>query len=424
MLIERLYPICRSITGEGLRETLRIVSEVIPLEIHEVATGTKVFDWEVPREWAIRDAYIEDANGQRIIDFLESNLHVVNYSCTVDATLPLSELREHLHTDPDHPDWIPYRTCYYNEDWGFCLSQNQLDSLADGTYRAIIDADLFQGALSYGEYCIPGRSADEILLFAHCCHPSLCNDNLSGVAMLAVLAKQLSEEQLHHTIRFVFAPATIGSITWLARNQDRLKHVKAGIVASVLGDAGHFRYKLSGHGDALVDRASRHVLQHTFPEFEVLDFSPWGYDERQFCSPGIDLPFGRLTRSPNGEYPEYHTSADNLDLVAPKYLGESLQVYRDIIACMDSDVIYRNSAPYCEPQLGRRGLYRKMGGYQDIEETKLAMLWMLNQSNGQRSLLAIAEQSGLPWRTLAEAAELLVENDLLEYIARDKGGVE
>jgi aminopeptidase-like protein len=206
MLIERLYPICRSITGEGLRETLRIVSEVIPLEIHEVATGTKVFDWEVPREWAIRDAYIEDANGQRIIDFLESNLHVVNYSCTVDATLPLSELREHLHTDPDHPDWIPYRTCYYNEDWGFCLSQNQLDSLADGTYRAIIDADLFQGALSYGEYCIPGRSADEILLFAHCCHPSLCNDNLSGVAMLAVLAKQLSEEQLHHTIPLSIVP--------------------------------------------------------------------------------------------------------------------------------------------------------------------------------------------------------------------------
>jgi aminopeptidase-like protein len=239
--------------------------------------------------------------------------------------------------------------------------------------------------------------------------------------MLTVLARELESARLHHSVRFVFAPATIGSITWLAGNQERLGRIKAGLVASVLGDPGRFRYKLSAQNSARVDRAARHVLEHTVPEFEVLDFSPWGYDERQFCSPGIDLPVGRLTRSPNGEYAEYHTSADNLGLVAAQYLGESLKVYRDIIGCIDADQVYENLVPYGEPQLGRRGLYRKMGGFQDIEETKLAMLWMLNRSNGRRSMLDIAEQSGMPWSALEEAAQLLVEHDLLRVISEDEG---
>lgn len=415
-LVKRLYPICRSITGEGLRTTLRAVQEIVPLQIHEVPTGTRVFDWEIPREWAIRDAYIEDETGRRVVDFQQSNLHVVNYSCPVDTVLPLSELRERLHTLPEHPDWIPYRTMYYNEDWGFCLSQNQLDGLPDGNYRAVIDSELFAGSLSYGEYVIPGSSDDEILLFAHCCHPSLCNDNLSGVAMLAFLARELAARSLRHSVRFLFAPATIGSITWLSRNQASLSKVKAGLVASVLGDAGKFRYKKSANEDALIDRVCTHVLEHSYPDFGLLDFSPWGYDERQFCSPGIDLPVGRLTRSPNGEYPEYHTSADDLDLVSPQYLGESMQLYLDIIDCLDADVVYENMQPNCEPQLGRRGLYGKLGGFQDIADTRLAMLWMLNQSNGSRSLLDIARRSGMSWRFLNDAAGLLENNDLLRVV--------
>ena len=413
-LVERLYPVCRSITGAGVRETLAAIGEYVDLEIHEVPTGTAVFDWEIPREWAIRDAFIADEAGNRIVDFRSSNLHVVSYSCPVDVELPLSELAEHLHTDPEHPDWIPYRTSYYSEDWGFCLTQNQLDGLEDGRYRAFIDSELFDGSLSYGEFCIPGDTDEEILFFAHCCHPSLCNDNLSGLAMLAVLARQLSGQPLRHTLRFIFAPATIGSITWLALNEDKLDRVRGGLVASVLGDSGRFRYKESAQGDATIDRVCRHVLDQTGADHELLPFSPWGYDERQFCSPGIDLPVGRLTRSPNGEYPEYHTSADDLDLVAPEFLGESLRLYHDVVSCLEADRTYINNSPNCEPQLGRRGLYRKMGGFQDIEETKLAMLWMLNQSNGNRSLLDIADKSGLSWKTLDAAAQLLVEHDLLE----------
>lgn len=423
-LVSRLYPVCRSITGAGLRETLRMVQEIVPIEIHEVPTGTRVFDWEIPREWAIRDAYIEGQSGERIVDFQESNLHVVNYSCPIDTTLPLAELKSRLHSLPEKPDWIPYRTSYYNENWGFCLTQRQLESMSEGDYRVVIDSELFDGSLSYGEYCIPGDSTDEIILFAHSCHPSLCNDNLSGVAMLAMLAKALTGTKLRHTVRFVFAPATIGSITWLARNEEKLGNIKAGLVASVLGDAGKFRYKLSGQGDSLADRASRHVLKHLFPDFELLEFSPWGYDERQFCSPGINLPVGRLTRSPNGEYPEYHTSADNLDLVAPQYLGESLQVYLAVIGCIEADRTFVNTSPNCEPQLGRRGLYNKMGGFQHIEDTKLAMLWMLNQSSGERSLLDIAQRSGMSWQVLDDAARLLEEHDLLREVPIGNGGID
>ncbi|HNP35733.1 MAG TPA: DUF4910 domain-containing protein [Woeseiaceae bacterium] len=422
-LVSRLYPMCRSITGAGLRETLRVIQEIIPIEIHEVATGTTVFDWKIPKEWAIRDAYIANKSGARVVDFQQSNLHVVNYSCPVDTTLSLNELEPRLHSLPDAPDWIPYRTSYYNEDWGFCLTQNQRDGMADGDYRVVIESELFDGSLSYGELCIAGTSTDEIILFAHCCHPSLCNDNLSGVAMLTLLAKAISTVRLRHTIRFVFAPATIGSITWLSRNQKTLQNIRAGLVASVLGDAGKFRYKLSGQDDALIDRASTHVLEHRYPDFELLEFSPWGYDERQFCSPGIDLPVGRLTRSPNGEYPEYHTSADDLDLVAPQYLAESFEVYLEVIGCLEANRTFVNTSPQGEPQLGRRGLYGKMGGFQHIEDIKLAMLWMLNQSNGQRSLLDIAQRSKLPWQVLDDAARMLEENQLLREVANGKDGL-
>lgn len=413
-LVEELYPICRSITGEGLRQTLSILQRHIPLTIHEVPTGTRVFDWEIPREWHIDDAYLLNEQGIRVIDFQKSNLHVVNYSAPVQATLTLAELRPHLHSLPDKPDWIPYRTSYYNEDWGFCLTQRKLDSLAEGTYTAVIDSRFFDGSLSYGEYCLPGESSEEILFFAHCCHPSLCNDNLSGLCMLTILARCLARVRLRYSVRFVFAPATIGSIAWLARNESTLGNIKAGLVASVLGDDGHFRYKLSRGGDAPIDRACTHVLARSGSRFEILPFSPWGYDERQFCSPGLDLPIGRLTRTPNGAYPEYHTSADDLALVRPDHLAGSLLLYLEVLGAIECDRTFVNTSPKGEPQLGRRGLYSKLGGFQDIEDIRLAMLWMLNQSDGSKSLLDIAERSEMPYRVLHEAAMLLEEHGLLK----------
>ena len=416
-LAEELYPICRSITGNGLRRTLSILQGHVPLTIHEVPTGTRVFDWEIPKEWHIEDAYVLSEQGTRVIDFQRSNLHVVNYSAPVRTTMTLSELRPHLHSLPDKPDWIPYRTSYYNEDWGFCVAQRELDSLPEGTYTAVIDSRFFDGALSYGEYCLPGDSEDEILFFAHCCHPSLCNDNLSGLCMLTILAKYLAGVRLRYSVRFVFAPATIGSITWLARNESKLGNVKAGLVASVLGDAGHFRYKQSRGGTSAIDRVCSHVLAQSGYRFEVLPFSPWGYDERQFCSPGIDLPMGRLTRTPNGEYPEYHTSADDLALVRPEYLAESLLLYLEVLAAVECDRTWVNTNPKGEPQLGRRGLYGKLGGFQDIEDTRLAMLWMLNQADGSNSLLDIAERSGMSYRILHEAAVLLEEHQLLRPVS-------
>ncbi len=314
------------------------------------------------------------------------------------------------------PDWIPYRTAYYEEQWGFCLSQSEYNSLKDGEYEVEIDTTLEPGSLTYGEFIIEGATDEKILLFAHTCHPSLCNDNLSGVALLTILATLLKSVNLRYTYHFVFAPATIGSITWMSQNEANLSKIKHGLVASVLGDAGHVHYKRSRSGAAVIDRAAIHVLEQRGDPFEVLDFSPYGYDERQFCSPGINLSVGRLTRSPNGEYPEYHTSADNLDLVRPEFLANSLKTYIDVLCCLEVDRSYLNLQPNGEPQLGRRGLYRKMGGFQDIAETQLAMLWMLNMSDGSNSVLNIAEQSGIKYVHLHSAAEILCEHKLLKLI--------
>ena len=344
---ERLYPICRSITGNGLRETLRIIQKEIPLTLHEVATGTAVFDWVVPREWNIRDAYIKNSRGEKIVDFQQNNLHVLNYSTPINARMSLEELRSHLFTLPEMPDWIPHRTSYFNDNWGFCITHRLLEAMPDDEYEVVIDSSLEPGSLTYGEFTIPGESEEQILLFAHCCHPSLANDNLSGIAVVVELARILSASSTRFTYRCVFAPAAIGCVTWLSQNQSELSKVKLGMVAALLGDSGPLSYKKTLAGDTLIDRASLHVLRHLNMPFRTIEFSPFGYDERQFASPGISLPVGRLTRTPNGAYPEYHTSADNMSLITPNAMADSLAAYCAIFSLIENNYVYQNNFPYC-----------------------------------------------------------------------------
>jgi aminopeptidase-like protein len=412
-LASELYPICRSITGDGLRQTLRRLRDVVPLEIHELPTGSQVFDWTVPREWNIRDAWVKNAAGEKVIDFQRSNLHVVNYSVSVRRTMRLAELREHLHTLPERPDWIPYRTSYYKETWGFCLQDNELARLADGEYEVCIDSSLQSGSLTYGEYFLPGKRADEVLLSCHACHPSLCNDNLSGVVLVAAIAEMLNRADREYSYRFLFVPGTIGAISWLARNEKQAMRVKHGLVVACVGDSGKFHYKRSRRGNAEIDRAAIHALKHSGHGFEVRNFSPYGYDERQYCSPGFNLAVGSLTRTPHGEFPEYHTSADNLDLISPQALGDSLAVYLSVLSILENDAQYQNLNPHCEPQLGRRGLYRTLGGLPDAGQREKAMLWVLNLSDGQHSLLDIAERADLPFESIRQAADALVDVELL-----------
>src|SRR5918996_4975498 len=327
-LAAAIYPICRSITGDGVRATLDHLARHIDLEVHEVPTGTQVFDWTIPREWTIRDAYIKNAAGERVVDFQSCNLHVLNYSQPVHARLPLAALKEHIFTLPDQPRLIPYRTSCYAESWGFCMAHEPLEALADGIYEVLIDASLEDGSLSYGEYLHRGETDDEILLSAHICHPSLANDNCSGLALLTHLAKRLAPLKTRYSYRFVFAPGTIGAIAWLARNEDRVSRIRHGLVVSCVGDAGGPTYKKSRRGDALIDRAMTHVLRHGATSPTLLDFSPYGYDERQYCSPGFNLPVGLFHRSQFATFPEYHTSADNLDFIRPEHLAAS---YRMIV---------------------------------------------------------------------------------------------
>ncbi len=412
--IRTLYPICRSITGAGLRETLKQISEHIPLQIREVATGTEVFDWTVPKEWNIRDAYVKNRTGKRVIDFRKSNLHVVSYSIPVKTTLSMSELKTHLFTLPDHPDWIPYRTSYYQETWGFCLRHQDLMRMKDEQYEVCIDSTLDAGHLTYGEYHLPGVEESEVLISCHACHPSLCNDNLSGIALATFLARHLSTQPRRYSYRFLFIPGTIGSITWLSRNEDKTHRIKHGLVAACVGDPGKSTYKKSRQGDAEIDKAVTHVLKHSGQDYEIMDFSPYGYDERQYNSPGFSLPVGSLMRTPNGRYSEYHTSADDLDFVSAESLKDSYQKYLSVIQVLENNRTYINLNPKCEPQLGKRGLYRLMGGDRDTGFDQMSLLWVLNLSDGRHSLLDIAERSGYEFSVIKNAAHVLCEKALLK----------
>jgi aminopeptidase-like protein len=416
-LARRLFPLPRSLTGSGVRETLRLVSEFVPLEVTEVPTGTPIFDWTVPREWNVRDAWIADASGRRIVDWRVSNLHVLGYSRPVRETLTGAELDSHLHSLPGQPDWIPYRTAYWADTWGFCVTERQRSEIrSDERYEVVIDATLEDGHLTYAEALIPGESDDEVLLSTYVCHPSVANDNVSGPALLAVLGRHLSGRPLRRTHRLLFSPGTLGPLAWLSRNLERLERIHAGAVVACVGDSGPLRYKRSRRGDAAIDRAAAHVLRHTRPDALVEDFVPWGGDERQFCSPGFDLPIGALSRTPHGLYPEYHTSADDLELIGPASLGDSFAAAVELLELLERDRTYVSRSPYGEPQLGRRGLYREIsaGVPCDDEAFQRALMWVLNQADGTRSLLETAERAKLPFGLVADAADALVAAELLE----------
>jgi aminopeptidase-like protein len=415
-LAARIFPICRSITGDGVRQTLREVAAHIDLDIHEVATGTPVLDWTIPREWNIRDAWIKNERGEKIVDFNRSNLHVMSYSVPVRQRMSLAELKQHIHTLPDQPDLIPYRTSYYAENWAFCMSHRQFEALRDETYEVSIDSSLTDGHLTYGEYLHKGETADEFLLSAHVCHPSLANDNCSGIALLTHLAKRISGLRTRYSYRFLFAPGTIGAITWLARNEDRVVRIKHGLVVSMVGDRGGPTFKKSRRGNSEIDRAMIHALNHSGLSPVIEDFYPYGYDERQYCSPGFNLPVGLFSRSKFGAIPEYHTSADNLDFIRADALGESYRLVNETIGAIEANRTYLNTSPKGEPQLGKRGLYGAIGGDKDAAAANMAMLWILNQSDGTNSLLDIAERARLPFAVIQRTAKLLADHGLLKPV--------
>jgi aminopeptidase-like protein len=408
-LVERLYPIPRSITGDGVRKTLGILGEHVPIQVHEVPTGTPVLDWTVPNEWNVRAAWIADAEGRRVVDLADHALHLMVHSVPFRGRMSLDDLRPHLHSLPDQPDLIPYRTSYYVERWGFCLRHRDLEALPDGEYEVCVDTTLEDGHLTYGEVVVPGETEDEVLFSAHVCHPQLANDNQSSVALATLLARELAARGTRLTYRFVFVPGTIGAITWLARNEDCADCVRHGLVLAGTGDAGPLSYKRSRRGNATIDRAVEHVFARSGGPYDVEDFWPWGYDERQYCSPGFDLPVGCLMRTPHGRYPEYHTSGDDMELVRPEALADTYRTLREVVGVLEGDGRFRNLSPKGEPQLGRRGLYGSIGG----REQELALLWVLNQSDGSATLLDIADRSGMPFAAIRAAADALLEHDLL-----------
>ena len=409
--LERLYPLCRSMSGPGVRETLDVVAESVPLRRIAVPTGTVCHDWTVNDEWTVRDAWIADASGRRVVDFRAHTLHLVGYSVPVRERMTLEQLRPHLFTLPEHPDWIPYRTSYYERTWGFCLSQRQLDAMDEGPYDVVVDADVGPGELSIGEVVLPGESTDEVLVHVHTCHPSLVNDNLSGIVVATELAAALAAlPRRRLTYRFVLAPGIIGSLAWLTLHEGQLDRIRHGLVLAGLGGPGPLVYKRTRHGGRDVDRAAVH--RHVG---EVRDYSPYGYDERQYNSLGYDLPVGRLTRTPHGEYPEYHTSADDLDFVRDEELVDAYAAVGRILEVLEHDAAYLNLSPHGEPQLGRRGLYPTLGG-KAATEAMMALLWTMACSDGETGLLQVAERAGLDFAVVAQAARDLEAAELLARV--------
>ena len=416
-LARRLYPLRRSLTGEGVRQTLSLVSEWAPLERHEVASGTRVFDWIVPPEWNVKAAWIARPDGTHLVDLEEHGLHLVGYSEPVAAQMSGAELDRHLHSLPDHPGWIPYRTAYYERTWGFCLAQSVRDSIdREAVYEVRIDSTLDAGgSLTYGDHLIPGRGGcGEILISTYVCHPALANDNAAGIAVVAGLARSLAPGQLRSDVRFVFSPSGVGTLAWLQRHHGRLANIRAGLVVACAGDAGPLAYKQSRRGDAMIDRAAAQVLAGR-QGATLRGFVPWGTDERQFCSPGFDLPIGVLTRTPNGLYPEYHTSADNLDLIAPEHLADTLAALLEIVESVDANDVFLRTEPHGEPQLSRHALEGTMTGslLTGGDREKQALFWLLNLADGDHDLLAVAERAGVPFEFVRRTADNLEQAGLL-----------
>lgn len=412
--VEQAFPLCRSITGNDVRATLDLIAaELDDVELirHEVPTGTPVLDWTVPNEWNLKRATLDGPDG-RVLDTNDCNLHVVSYSTPIKASMSLDELRPHLFSLPDRPDSIPYRTSYYRETWGLCLPHATLESLSDGEYEVSIDTTLEPGHLSYGEAVIPGESDEEILLSTHICHPSMANDNLSGIAALTEAARRLVGERFGYTIRLLFIPGTIGSITWLERNRDAVDRIRAGLVLAGAGDRAPATYKRSRRGSTRMDLTMSRLVEQRGGT--VIDYYPYGYDERQFCSPGFDLPVGRLSRSLHGTYDEYHTSADDLDFVDDATLADTVDLVVAAVEAIDREPRFINALPHGEPQLGRRGLYGAVGGAVNSKSAEMALLWLLAYSDGEHSLADIAHLAELSTDALQTAANALVDADLLQ----------
>lgn len=414
-LCERLFPICRSITGDGVRKTLQMLVEVYgnEINIHEVPTGTKVFDWTVPKEWNIKEAYIENSKGQRVIDFKNNNLHVVGYSLPVDKFVDLQKLKSVVYTQPDQPDAIPYVTSYYKERYGFCMSQNQLDKLPEDTYHIVIDSELKEGSLTYGEIIIPGDTKEEVFLSTYICHPSMANNELSGPAIATFLAKWLnSMAKRRYTYRIIFIPETIGAITYLNKNLQHLKeHVIAGFNLSCVGDNRTFSYVESRYGDTLADKAAKNVLSFYYPDYKTYSFLKRGSDERQYNAPGVDLPVCAICRSKYGEYPEYHTSKDNLELISPEGLLGAYEVYQQCILSLENNYSYKINV-LCEPQLGKRGLYPTTSQKGTYDAVKV-MIDFIAYADGSNDLIDISNIIGVPVNELLTVIEKLEKVDLL-----------
>jgi len=414
-LARELFPLPRSLTGDGVRRTLELVGARIPLEVTEVPCGTQVYDWVVPPEWNVSAAWVADEAGRRIVDLAASTLHVVGYSEPVQARLSGSELEPHLHSLPDDPEATPYRTSYYERTWGFCLPHAQRTEIEpNATYDVVIESTLDDsGSLTYAEAVVPGRSDDEFLVSTYVCHPSLANDNVAGIVVAAGLASSLAAQELRHTVRVLFAPSGIGTLAWLQRNEPHLARIRAGLVVACAGDAGPLNYKRSRRSDALVDRAAAHVLRRR-PGSQLRDFVPWGTDERQFGSPGFDLPVGTLTRTPNGMYDGYHTSRDDLELLSVDALDDTLDALIEVVRTVDEAVTFARTEPHGEPQLSRHGIDGRMtasllAGASDGN----ALFWLLNLADGTRDLLEIADRAQVPLLELAALASALEEKGIL-----------
>lgn len=415
---DRLWPINRSLTGNGNRETLKILSEIIDLEVKEVPSGTECFDWKVPPEWNIKEAWIKNSKGEKIVDFSKSNLHILGYSEAFQGNLSFEELKSHLYTLPDQPDLIPYLTSYYSRRWGFCISHNQFLELdKNDNYEIFIDSSLDEnGSMSIGEAIIKGKSEKEILFSTYICHPSLASNELSGPLVSAFIYSKLKEQkELKYTYRFIFVPETIGSIYSLSVNGEYWKkNLQAGFVITCIGDDGKFTYKKSRRGNSFPDRAVEAILNQTESEFNIVEFFPSGSDERQYCSPGFNLPVGSLMRTMYGKYPEYHTSADNKDFISFEAMKKSVLKYLEIIEVLESNEKYINKMPFCEPQLGKRGLYPTLGSQKGTEDFVTAMMWILNLTDGTNDLISISEKSKIPISQLIPVIDRLIENGILE----------
>jgi aminopeptidase-like protein len=421
---DRLWPLCRSITGSGLRQSLKILQELLPLELAEVPSGTKVFDWTVPDEWNIEDAYVADESGKRIIDFKSNNLHLLSYSEPVDQWMDLEALEKHLYSLPAQPTVIPYLTSYYKRRWGFCLTHEQRRKLKPGKYRAVVKSTLAPGSMTYGHCVLPAtvKTQDEVLITTYVCHPSMANNELSGPLVASFLYGELKALPMRrYNYRFIMAPETIGAITYLATHGDHLKaHCKAGLVVTCCGDDGNITYKRSRQGGAEIDRCAESILTHygkrNGKKVTFLDFFPSGSDERQYCSQGFNLPVGSLMRSMYATFPEYHTSADDKSFISFEALGESVSLYKQTLMALESNRKFQATITHCEPMLGPRGLYPTLGSEKQTEERVRLMMYLLNYSDGVHDLCAIAEKASCSVLDLAPVVVTLLEGGLLRAV--------